>query len=138
MMKLDFESIGTWFKAYKKPLLIAVLLLITLGGLLFLLDRISGWWSGRKIDQIKANVSVATQELKDIQANVAKEKQAEAAALERVKIETNTYLEAVNASNDARTQTNQAIQNMQSAINANRPVNITAEQLDQKLKELDY
>jgi hypothetical protein len=73
MMKLDFESIGTWFKAYKKPLLIAVLLLITLGGLLFLLDRISGWWSGRKIDQIKANVSVATQELKDIQANVAKE-----------------------------------------------------------------
>lgn len=137
-MKLDFESIGTWFSAYKKPLLIVVLLLIALGGTLFLLDRISGWWSGRKIDQIKANVNVATQELKDIQANVAKEKQAEAAALERVKIETNSYLEAVNASNDARTQTNQAIQNMQSAMNANRPVNITADELDRKLRELDY
>jgi molecular chaperone DnaK (HSP70) len=137
-MKLDFESIGAWFSAYKKPLVIGVLLLIALGGTLFLLDRISGWWSGRKIDQARANVNAATQELKDAQANVAKEKQAEAVALEKVKIETNTYLEAVNASDDARTQTNQAIQNMQSAINANRDVNITADQLDQKLKELDY
>ena len=140
-MKFDFESIKAWFSDRfnrYRIIIIAIALLALLGLVLFTFDRCGGYFSNRQIDKIKANVNAATEDLKAVQANIQKEKQAEAAALERVKIETNTYLGAVNASDAARAETNRAIQNMQSAINGNRPVNITADELDRRLRELGY
>ncbi len=134
-----FEKVWNWLTTAspaRKALTYALLGLIVLGGLLFAIDRVSGWYHQRQIEHLKANVNAATDELKGIQANVVIEKVLANQAMENVNVAVKEYANAVNATDTARGETNRALQNMSNAVNGNRPVGVTANDLDRQLKEL--
>lgn len=126
----------TTFK-YKKQLLYAVIGLALLAGVLFGIQQTRSWWGTRKIDKLKANVNSTMGDLKNAQANIAKDKQDEAVQLDRVKSATNAVIEATNSTNAAKTETNRALGNLANAVNANHQVDVTAEDLHKRLQELD-
>jgi hypothetical protein len=54
-----------------------------------------------------------------------------------VKDTTEDYLNAVNATDKARTETNKALANLERAANANTNVNVTADDINKQLDGLD-
>ncbi len=108
-----------------------------IGAVLFTFDKCSTWNSNRKIENARKDVSAALSNLANAQANLTTDRIEEARRVEDVKVATNTLLEAQNASEEARTQTNATLANLSNAINANRPVGTTAEDLERRLNELD-
>jgi len=135
-----WDKVIIWLKtpsASRKVAIYCLGALIVFAGLLFAIDRVSGWRSNRQIDKLKANVNVAMQDLQQAQTNIAVEKKLEQQALENVNVATKEYADAVNATVTAKTETNRALQNLASAVNGNRPVNITVNQLEQQLKDLE-
>ena len=142
-MSLDnpttFEKVIAYIKGF-----LPIKIWLILGGLVIVLlfawwglTRVYDWYGTRQIDKLKANVNAATEELKQAQANVQQDKVDEAVKLEQVKAATNQYVEAVNATDAAKAETNRALTNLSNAVNANHPVNITADDLQKRLDELD-
>ena len=129
------EWLSTPSKA-RKALVYAVIGIIALGAILWAANSISNRWSNRQIDKLKANVNAAMVDLQQSQVNIAVGKEIERQALENVNVATQQFTEAVNATDSAKTETNRALQNLASAVNSNRPVNITVDQLEKQLKEL--
>jgi preprotein translocase subunit SecF len=122
--------------AYKKILLYAILGLVILGATLFAFDRYGKWRDSRDRTKLQANVNIALKELANVKADVTKDKQDEAVAIEKVKEATNSYIDAQNASTEARNAVNQALVNLQTQVNANKPVGTTAADLERRLNEL--
>lgn len=114
------------------------------GGLIVIL--LLSWWGlhsydtyreNKKIANMKANVAIALQEVANAQSNVNKDTNNEAAAVQHLKDVTNEYTTAVNATEAQRFVTNQAIANVEKAINANVPVNTNAEDIHRLLDQID-
>ena len=135
MIKLDWSAI--WASIVSRTGLTIIGLVIVLLFAWWGLTRVYDWYGTRQIDKLKANVNAATEELKQAQANVQQDKIDEAVKLEQVKAATNQYVEAVNATDAAKAETNRALTNLSNAVNANHPVNITADDLQKRLDELD-
>ena len=135
MIKLDWSAI--WASIVSRTGLTIIGLVIVLLFAWWGLTRVYDWYGTRQIDKLKANVNAATEELKRAQANVQQDKIDEAVKLEQVKAATNQYVEAVNATDAAKAETNRALTNLSNAVNANHPVNITADDLQKRLDELD-
>ena len=135
MIKLDWSAI--WASIVSRTGLTIIGLVIVLLFAWWGLTRVYDWYAVRQIDKLKANVNAATEELKQAQANVQQDKVDEAVKLEQVKAATNQYVEAVNATDAAKAETNRALTNLSNAVNANHPVNITADDLQKRLDELD-
>ena len=135
MIKLDWGAIKD--SIFSRTGLTIIGLVIVLLFAWWGLTRVYDWYGTRQIDKLKANVNAATEELKQAQANVQQDKVDEAVKLEQVKAATNQYVEAVNATDAAKAETNRALTNLSNAVNANHPVNITADDLQKRLDELD-
>ena len=135
MIKLDWGAIKD--SIFSRTGLTIIGLVIVLLFAWWGLTRVYDWYGTRQIDKLKANVNAATEELKQAQANVQQDKIDEAVKLEQVKAATNQYVEAVNATDAAKAETNRALTNLSNAVNANHPVNITADDLQKRLEELD-
>ena len=135
MIKLDWSAI--WASIVSRTGLTIIGLVIVLLFAWWGLTRVYDWYGTRQIDKLKANVNAATEELKQAQANVQQYKIDEAVKLEQVKAATNQYVEAVNATDAAKAETNRELTNLSNAVNANHPVNITADDLQKRLEELD-
>ncbi len=112
--------------------LIAIIVLI-----LFTMDKCGGYWSNRNIDKLKANVNAALADVNNAKGTVSNDKVDEAVALEKVKQAANDVITASNATDQAKTEANQAVANYIAAKNANRPTGTTEAQLDEALRKLD-
>lgn len=132
------ERLLAWIKTPKgiKVALYCLGGIVLLGAILYVASATREWWSGRQIDKLKANVNVATKELEQSQANVAKAKQDEQLALQNVNAAVIDYTEKTNATDAAKLDTNRAMQNMANAVNANRNVNLNISDLDKRLNEI--
>lgn len=111
--------------------------LFILGLVLFVVDRCGTWRENSKIKKAQVNVNLALANLANAQNQLDQDRNALPVAVEDVKIATNTYVNATNATTEARIATNRALQNLQSAVNNNRPVDVTANSLEKQLAELD-
>lgn len=127
-----------WLKASanRRIIIYVVAALFVIGLVLFAFDRCGNWKNNRQIEKLRTNVSLATNELKQVQSNIANAKQDEAVKLQAVNIAVNDYTAKSNATDAAKAATNQAIVNMQSAVNANKSVDVTASDLENQLKEI--
>ena len=120
-----------------KAIGVSIGLMFLIGAVLFGIDRCSAWNSNRKIEKARQAVNAALSNLANAQTNLAVDKAEEARRVEDVKIATNQLIEASNATDRARAETNQALSNLASAVNANLPVNTTSEDIQRRLDELD-
>lgn len=142
LMPLDnptkFERLLKWVQTPKgiKVALYCLGALVLLGGILWAVSATQEWWSGRQIDKLKANVNVATKELEQSQANVAKAKQDEQLALQNVNVAVADYTTKTNATDAAKAETDRALRNMANAVNANRNVNLNISDLERRLSEI--
>lgn len=121
-MSLTDPSIIERLKPYKL-LIIGVGLLVLIGVVAGLVGWIGDWRFGRDIDRKKANVNVAIDQIKAINANIAAEKKALDEALTNVAVAKDDYLEATNASDGAREAVNASIERMKQAANTKGNVN---------------
>lgn len=120
-----------------KAIGIAIGLLILLAAVLFVSDRITGWWSTRTIDRAKGNVANALNAVNGAKEVVANDRIDEAVAVENVKRAVQDVVNASNASDAAKTATNAALANYEAAKKANKPVGTTEQELLDKLNELE-
>lgn len=132
------RAIKAWVGfGYKRYVVYGVLALFLIGGVLYLFEAGGNWNNSRKIDKLKANVNAAVDKLAESQANVAKAKLDEAVQLDRVKKDTEALVVATNATDAAKKETNRALDNLNSAVNANRSVDVTGDNLKRQIKELN-
>lgn len=111
--------------------------LFILGLVLFVVDRCGTWRENSRIKKAQINVNLALGNLANAQNQLDQDRNALPVAVEDVKRNANAYVEAVNATTEARIATNRALQNLSNAVNNNRPVDVTANSLQKQLDELD-
>jgi hypothetical protein len=99
-------------------------------------DGISRWMANRGITKAQNDVNAAKQDLANITSNANVDKALANQAVANLQTAVNARLDAANASEAARTQTNAALANVGRAVNANLPVNTAANDLDRKLDNL--
>jgi hypothetical protein len=109
--------------------------IVLIGAVLFISDRVSSWWSVRRVDKLKANVNATITGIKEREQTIANLNERQAVDKERVRIETEELAEAANASAEAQAETNKALANLQQARNANT-VNTSVEDLEKLLEKL--
>ncbi len=129
LFKIDFGTA----KSVARITLVALGLLAVLliGGLIF---TKCGDWRGRSREQkMKANINAALSNIEDRNRLMANLKEQQAAETAVVNAATKDYLDATNASDAARRETDAAIKRMQEQT-ANG--NISAEELREKLRGL--
>ena len=132
------EKVIEFFKndPRKRYVLWLFLGLVVLAGLLFLADRVTGWKDRREIEEKRAAINAALSNLANAQGNLQQDKIAEARHKQDVINKTERYMDAINATDAARAETNRALQNLNSAVNANRNIGITAADLEKRLNEV--
>ena len=136
-MNLALANIWGFIVANKKVIGWLVIGLIFILGSLFLADRYSTWKGNRDVNRLRANVNLASQELRQAQDSLAKDRVLESSAVARVAEATNVYLEAVNASTEARRATNEAIKNLRVTVNANIRSDVQAMDLERRINEIE-
>jgi len=133
--KLDIliESV----KKFKHWKLVGILVgvLIAILGLFWLIDGIGSWWTGRGNNKRQANINahlsnIATKEgtIANLQTEVEIEKS-------HLVEETKEHLKDVNATVEAKTETNKALANLEKAKNANT-TNSSVQDLEKILEKL--
>lgn len=120
----------------RKIVLWAVLALVALGGLLYVADRVTGWRDRSTIDRKRQEINTALSNLANVQDRLQRDRTDEAVAAREVIRRTEDYVNAVNATDAARVETNRALQNLNAAVNAGRNAGIVANDLEKRLKEV--
>lgn len=126
-----------WFFSHKRIVLYAVGGLILLGAVLFGIDRCSTWNGQRKIDKIKANVNASLANIANLEAQKHELELKQAAELEAAKRNVQDFADAANATVQARTETNKALENLNAVKNSNADVNVSVSDLQKKLEALE-
>lgn len=121
----------------RRIVLWAVLGLVVLGALLFAADKVTGWRDRRAIEQKKQAINAAIGNLANAQNELQRDRIAEAVHKQDVINRTEKYLEAVNATDAARAETNRALENLNSAVSSGRNAGITADALEKRLNEIN-
>lgn len=109
--------------------------LVLIAAVLFGISKCGTWRSDRDIDKQKANINAALSNIANKESVIANLQTEIAVEKEAVKHETNSLLNNINATNEAKTQTNAALANLDKARNANT-TNSSAEQLEKLLEGL--
>ena len=132
------ERVVTFFRTdpRRRIVLWALFGVVVLVALLFAADRISGWRTRHDIDHKRREINAALANLANVQDRLQRDRQDEAVAAQEVIRRTEDYVNAVNATDAARAETNRALQNLNSAVNAGRNAGITADALEKRLNEV--
>ncbi len=91
----------------------------------------------RGVKKDKAAIQNQLKEISNTEGDIANLQQKKAQQVTNVAVDTQAYLDAQNASEQARIATNGAIANMKAAANANRSVDVSAIDIQRKLDELN-
>lgn len=130
-----FDKIVAMFKI--RAVYIGAALILLLVFVWFGITKCSEWGARREIDQMKANVNIALQDLTNAQSNLHVDQTDVAVKEDRLKEATNQLLDAANATDVSRIEANKALANFISSHNANLPSGTTADDLQRKLDSLD-
>ena len=136
-MNLALANIWGFIVANKKVIGWLVIGLIFILGVLFLADRYSTWKGNRDVNRLRANVNAASQELRQAQDSLAKDRVAEAVAVEKVADASNALLTAKNASEAVKTQTNAQLQILRQTIANKQRGDVVAQDLEKRLAEIE-
>jgi len=133
-MKLDFESIYTSLKPYRLVIIAGALFLVLLVfGWMF--TGLGDWWFGHGVKKDKEEIKKEVNQLANIDKEIANLATKREIQKEKIKEAANGFAESVNATDQARAVTNQAIANMVNASAANQG-NVNASDLDGLLDRL--
>lgn len=123
-MKINWSGVWESILANKGKLIAVVLAaVLILGAVLWLSDTWSTWSWNRGRNAKKLAVNADLEKLKDVQANIAADKKVEAEIIANVKRDAKDYLDAINATDAARKQVDDALKRMETAANTNSNVN---------------
>lgn len=111
--------------------------LFVLGLVLFTMDKCSSYFTNRDIEKRKANVNAILSNIQAIETGkIAATKEELAAEKAKAELETEDLLEAANATDAARAETNAALTNLNAARNANT-TNSSVKDLEDALRRLE-
>lgn len=136
-MSIDWESVWTWLKDNRRIVLIIVGLVALFLAVSFTIDRCSKWRANRDIQKKKDAIVTKIEEIKNINANIQADKVAAAAKAAEVNADIEQLHKDIYGLDDAKTVSNAAVANFQKAVQTNTNVNVTADDLENKLKELE-
>ncbi len=136
-MSLISPTIWTQILVHKRLIGIALACIAGLLLLLYLFAGIDACNFNRGQNTRKEAVNAALEEIKVIESNINAEKLKANQLIEQIKVDTAGHLDSINATDAARLETNKALANLEAARTANRNSNVTAEQLERLLNELD-
>jgi len=109
----------------RRIVVVCIVGLLLLLAVLFTVDRCGNYLFARKQDKLKANVNAALSNIEQRNAVIANLKEQQAVETKDVENNAKEYLEAQQASDAAKAETDKAIENMKKAANANGNVSIT-------------
>lgn len=132
------EIFVDWFRADRTHRIYVWLVvgIIAIGGTLFALDRVSGYKRDRDIKNARIAVNSAAQDLKDAQSKAIPDQIDVVVKTEKMKEAVNAAVLAVNSTDAQKVEVNRASQNLANAVAANRPVDVTAADIEKRLDEL--
>lgn len=133
-MSPDWESIGASLKPYRIWIVIVGLIAI-LGFVLWMMDCGGQWWTQRQIGKGKAEIANSINQAANIKKEISNLETQYAVEIEKAKQAANQYDADRHATDQQRANTNQQLENMNRAINANRG-NVTAQDIDKLLDQL--
>lgn len=107
--------------------------ILVLGVILWSFDAFGDWRFTRKQDALKSNVNAGLANIKEREKVIANLKEQQAAETRQVEIETKEFLEAVNATDKAREETDKVLERL---ANVNGNTNVSVSELEEKLKGL--
>lgn len=110
--------------------------LVLIGAVLFVSDRVTGWWSARKIDKLKANINGTLTNIATAEKQIANLREKQAAELAEANVAVKEFNDEVGASEAARIEANKALEAVNAARNSNQ-VGVTVDELNKKLEALD-
>ena len=134
-MSLESPTIFEKALTYKWAILIVAVVLI--GASLFVWKMVSDWSFNRGVKKDKAAIANQLKEISNTEDQIANLQIKRAEQVVNVNRDTQEFLEASNASTAARTATNGTLANLANAVNANRSADVSAKDLEDKLKELN-
>lgn len=119
-----------------KAIIVCAVILVVVGGVLFTIDRLTGWKQARDIKNARIAVNAAANDLKTAQDALTPDKVDIAVKTIQMQEATNAALLAVNATETQKIEVNRASQNLANAAAANRPVGVSAADIEKRLDEL--
>jgi biopolymer transport protein ExbB/TolQ len=136
-MKLDYASIWQSIKDNKGKLSIVALAILLIFVSIWMYSWGSNYFANRKIKKLQENVNSAMVEAANLKQQAANLEVKKVEAQANVNAATKEYQDNVYGREQVKQETNQALANYQKALNTNTNVDVTAQQLEDKLKELD-
>jgi biopolymer transport protein ExbB/TolQ len=136
-MKLDYASIWQSIKDNKGKLSIVALAILLIVVSIGMYQCGSNYFANRKIKKLQENVNSAMVEAANLKQQAANLEVKKVEAQANVNAATKEYQDNVYGREQVKQETNQALANYQKALNTNTNVDRTAEDFEQKLKELD-
>lgn len=118
-MKLDWESIKVWIKEHRNILIISGLIFILILFVLFLFQECSDYSDRKELDRLNKGVNKFDDLAANANAEISNLKLQNANQQALVNQQGINYNEAKNGSNGARTQTNEALENINRFKNTN-------------------
>lgn len=133
-MSLENPTIFEKAMQYKRYIGIGAAAVVALGLLLWLVAYQESCSLRNRQEKAKNAVNATVEELKNVNANIAVEKQKEQELLGNLKRDTKDYLDAINATDASREAVNASIERMNQAANSNR--NVNARDVEEAMKGL--
>lgn len=107
--------------------------ILALGVILWSFDAFGSWRFNRKQDALKTNVNAGLANIKEREKVIANLKEQQAVETKMVELQTKELLEAVNATDKAREETDKVLEKLS---NVNGNTNVSVEELERKLQGL--
>ncbi len=133
---LILANIVGFISLHRRYFIMAAAGLILLLAVLFTVDRCSSYVGQRKIDKLKANVNAKTEEVIQLEKQKAVLNERQEQALQDANRAVQEFNDEVGATEEARKQSNTALEAVNAARNSNQ-VGVTVDELHQKLDKLD-
>ena len=133
------ERLAEWLTTAsptRRILVCCVIGIVALGAVLFAFDRFTDWRVDRDVERRKSNINAVVGNIQRIETGIANLNERLAAEKEAANIETQGYLDKVNASRDAREVTNAALSNLANAKGVNT-ANSSVKSLEDALEGLE-
>lgn len=134
---LQIANIYGFIVAHRFTILRLLALLFLIGAVLWTMDYCTGFWSERGINKHKANVNEAMEAVNAAKSDLTNNKINEAIAIEKVAEAANEAIRASNATDEAKTAANVALQRYENAKRANAPIGTSEQELLDALNKLD-
>lgn len=136
-MKLDYSAIWESAMAHKKLWVIVALAAILIISAMYMTDCGSNWSFNRGVNKQKQVIANNLDQIRAANAQIANLEQQKAAAQANINAAVQDYQKATYGLDNAKTETNQALANLNSAIKSNSNIDRSADDVLKALEKLN-